>query len=101
MTAMLARLIAQAEGQGADLLTLRALVEEASEMGAARALARIGLGDGTAGADVTELRELLGAWRDAKRAARNAVIGWVVRGVLALLLIGLAVRLGLSGLVEG
>jgi len=101
MTAMLARLIAQAEAQGADLLTLRALVEEASETGAARALARIGLGDGTAGADVAELRELLGAWRDAKRAARTAVIGWVVRGILALLLIGLAVRLGLSGLVEG
>lgn len=98
---MLARLIAQAEGQGADLLTLRALVEEASEIGAARALAHIGLGDGTAGADVAELRELLGAWRDAKRAARNAAIGWIVRGVLALLLIGLAVRLGLSGLVEG
>ncbi len=36
--AMLARLMAQAQGQGADLITLRALVEEASECGAERAL---------------------------------------------------------------
>ena len=46
-----------------------------------------------------ELRELLSAWRDAKRSARKAVIGWVVRMGLALLLIGLAVKLGLPGLV--
>ena len=47
-----------------------------------------------------ELRELLSAWRDAKRSARKAAIGWVVRMVLALLLIGIAFRLGLTGLVS-
>ena len=36
---ILAQLVAQAEGRGIDLVTLRALVEEASEMGARRALA--------------------------------------------------------------
>jgi hypothetical protein len=48
-----------------------------------------------------ELRELLKAWRDAKRSARNAVIGWVIRVGLALVLIGIAVKLGLYSLVSG
>ncbi len=38
---MLARLIAQAAGEGSDLVTLRAIVEEASEIGAARVLGRL------------------------------------------------------------
>ena len=49
---------------------------------------------------MAELRELLGAWRDAKASASKAVIDWVVRSCLALVLIGLAVKLGLSGLVS-
>src|SRR3546814_3257480 len=56
------------------------------ELGAGRAMARLGLSDAGAEKDVRELRELLGAWRDAKKAARNAVLGWVVRGVLAMVL---------------
>jgi hypothetical protein len=48
-----------------------------------------------------ELRELLSAWRDAKRRARQAVVSWAVRVCLALLLIGLAVRLRLTDLVTG
>ena len=100
-THLTAQLLAQAEGGASDLVTLRALVEEASEMGARRALARLGLADEAARDDVTELRDLLKAWRDAKASARNAVIGWVVRGCLALLLIGIAVKLGLTNLVTG
>ena len=98
-TNMLIQLTAQAEARGADLVTLRALIEEASELGAARALASLGLDDPRAAKDMAELRELLSAWRDAKVSARKAVIGWLVRGALALLLIGLAVKLGLAGLV--
>ena len=78
---------------------LQGLLEQASETGACRALARLGLDDPSASKDMAELRELLSAWRDAKRSARKAVIGWVVRMGLALLLIGLAVKLGLPGLV--
>ena len=81
------------------MITLRALVEEACEAGAARALGRLGLDDASAPKDMAELRELLVAWRDAKKSARKAVIGWALRGCLALLLIGLAVKLGLAGLV--
>lgn len=79
---------------------LQGLLEQASETGARRALARLGLDDASAAKDMGELRELLSAWRDAKRSARKAAIGWVVRMVLALLLIGIAVRLGLPGLVS-
>ena len=78
---------------------LQGLLEQASESGAQRALARLGLDDPSAAKDMGELRELLSAWRDAKRSARKAAIGWVVRMALALVLIGLAVKLGIPGLV--
>src|SRR6188508_393393 len=86
---MLALLVAQAEGQGADLVTLRALIEEASGAGAERALAALGLEGEGARRDMDELRELLRAWRDAKKSAREAVVSWMVRIVLALLVAGI------------
>ena len=91
---MLAGLLAQAGSEGSELITLRAVVEEASELGAARALEHMGLADDGAHQDLAELRELLRAWRDAKTSAWKALVGWVMRGVLALLLFGLAVRFG-------
>jgi hypothetical protein len=97
---MLARLIAQAESEGGDLITLRAVVEEASEIGASRVLKRLGLGDENAQEDIDELRELLSAWRDAKQSAWKAAIEWAVRAVLALLLVGIAVRLGAGDLLS-
>jgi hypothetical protein len=78
---------------------LKALLERASEAGAQRALAHLGLADESAAKDMADLRELLSAWRDAKRSARKAVVEWVIRGMLALLVIGIALKLGLSGLV--
>lgn len=90
--ALLATLIAQAEVRGSDLVTLRALVEESSQAGARRALGALGLDDERARRDMDELRELLSAWRDAKRSAGRAVVSWLVRVALALVLIGLAVR---------
>lgn len=97
---MLARLIAQADAQGGDLITLRAIVEEASELGAGRVLERIGLSDPSAPDDIDELRELLSAWRDAKASAWKAAVEWLVRGVLALLLVGIAVRLGVGDMLS-
>ena len=97
---MLARLIAQANTQGGDFVTLRAIVEEASELGAARVLDRLGLGDPSAQDDIDELRELLSAWRDAKASAWKAAVDWLVRGALALLLVGIAVRLGVGDLIS-
>lgn len=98
---LLARLMAQAEGRGVDLITLRALVEEASQAGASRALGALGLDDARARRDMDELRELLSAWRDAKRSARQAVVSWAVRIMLAALLAGMAVKLGLLELLHG
>jgi hypothetical protein len=97
--ALLASLMAQAGGRGVDMITMRALVEESSQAGARRALASLGLDDERARRDMDELRELLGAWRDAKRTAWRAVVSWMVRIALAVLLIGIAVRLRLTGLI--
>jgi hypothetical protein len=80
---------------------LRALAEDAGEAGMARALERIGLADPAARADVDELRQLLAAWRDAKRAARDAVVAWVVRIALALIMFGMAMKFGLVPPMHG
>lgn len=100
MSAVLAQLIAQGAEEGASLPTLRAIVEEAGELGATRALERLGLTDARAGSDMRELRDLLAAWRDAKsqvwRGAWKAVFGWVSAAVLA----ALAVKLGFAELVR-
>ncbi|WP_260583972.1 DUF6127 family protein [Sphingopyxis sp. PET50] len=103
----LARLIALAgtgaagaAGAPADAAILRALIEEASELGARRALARLGLADAAAREDIGDLRQLLGAWRDAKTSAWKAAVDWAVRGMLALLVVGLAVKMGLPGLLR-
>lgn len=98
MSELLHHLAAQAEARGVDLVLIRAIVEEASETGAARALERLGLADEGARKDMDELRELLSSWRDAKRSATRAVLGWIVRIALACLLIGLAVKFGLTEL---
>ena len=98
--AVLAQLLAQGSAAGTDLVTLRAIAEEAGELGATRALTRLGLADTGAAGDVAELRELLRAWRDAKRSAWRAAWGWAMRIVFALLLAGLAVRLGFGDWVK-
>ncbi len=100
--ALLASLMAQAEGRGVDVVTLRALVEESSQAGARRALAQLGLDDERARRDMDELRELLSA---LARCQADGVAGGGERGSrgsrLALLLVGLAVRLRLTELVTG
>lgn len=87
---VLAQLIAQGAAAGADMATLRAIAEEAGELGATRAITRLGLSDDAASRDLAELRELLTAWRDAKRSAWKAFAGWAAALFLALM----AVKLG-------
>lgn len=98
--AVLAQLVAQAAREGGDLVTLRAIVEEASQLGAQQMLRRLGLDDARAQDDLHELRDLLRAWRDAKASAWRAAVEWVVRGALALLLVGIAYRLGFAGFLK-
>ena len=97
---MLIALLAQAQANGTEMVTLRAIVEEASELGADRVLNRLGLDDDNAQGDIDELRELLTAWRAAKTSAWKAAVNWLIRGLLALLLIGITVRLGLMELLR-
>ena len=96
---VLASLVAQAHDEGAQIDTLRAMIEETSELAADRVLNRLGLADAGAESDLGELRELLRAWRDAKTSAWKALVEWLIRAGLALLLIGIAVRLGVWDLL--
>lgn len=100
MTEVLAHLMAQAAREGSDLATMRAIAEEAGELSAMRALKRLGLADEAARDDLAALRELLGAWRDAKRSAWKAAAGWLMRLAGALVLTGLAVKLGFRAWLE-
>ena len=95
--ATLAVLTAQARQEGVSLVTLQALVEEASQTGAHRALTELGLADGAAGKDIMELRQLISAWRDVQRSARKTVVEWLVRLLLVALVIGLAAKFKLLG----
>lgn len=101
---MLTHLMAQAAQDGQDLVTIRAIIEEASDLGAARALKRLGLADDTAEDDIAELRELLSAWRDAKASAFKTAlkwgVQWVLRGAFMLMLLAMAVKLGQLDLVR-
>ncbi|GMN02266.1 DUF6127 family protein [Erythrobacter sp. MTPC3] len=96
---VIASLMMQASKEGAETATLRAIIEETSELAADRALGRMGLADAGAEDDLGELRELLGAWREAKSSAWKAMIDWAIRAVLAMLLIGIAVRAGVWDLL--
>ena len=47
-----------------------------------------------------ELRDLLQAWREAKASVWRAALAWLVRGTLALVLIGIAVRLNVTEMLR-
>jgi hypothetical protein len=97
---LLAQLIASAEGQPVNFVVLQAMVEEASNAGACRALASLGLEDRTARRDMDELRELLGTWRDVKKSAWQTVARWVVRIMLAALMVSIAYQSNLPDLLR-
>jgi hypothetical protein len=73
------------------------LLNGAAERGAKRALARLGLENGHAARDIGELRQLLEAWRDARRTAWRTTIKVITTAVLAMLLVGAAIKLKLMG----
>ena len=97
---LLAELLISAQGNQVDFVLLRAVIEEASEAGASRALASLGLEDARARRDMDELRELLGTWRDVKKSAWQTAARWFARVVLASLVCALAFRLNLQSLLE-
>jgi hypothetical protein len=73
------------------------LLDRAAERGAERALSHLGLESSHAARDIHELRDLLEAWRDARRTAWQTGIKVITTGILAALLVGAAIKLKLMG----
>lgn len=76
---------------------LETLLDRAAERGAERVLAHLGLENGHAARDIRELRDLLEAWRDARRTAWQTFVKVLTTGLLAALLVGAAFKLKLLG----
>lgn len=76
---------------------LERLLQQAAEQGALHALSNLGLENGHAARDIRELRDLLDAWRDARRTAWRTVVRVLTTGILVALLIGAAIKLKLMG----
>jgi len=75
---------------------LRKLVEEATTKGARAALKEIGLSDKFAGQDVRELRNLLDAWRGAKKTMGQTVVRMITTAILVILAVGVYAKLGVD-----
>lgn len=74
------------------------LLDRAAERGAERVLTHLGLENGHAARDIRELRDLLEAWRDARRTAWQTTVKVIITtGILAALLVGAAIKLKLMG----
>ncbi len=73
------------------------LLDHAAERGAVRCLAQLGLENGHAARDIRELRDLLDAWRDARHTAWQTIIKVATTGLLAVILVGAAIKLKLMG----
>lgn len=73
------------------------LLDRSAERGAERCLARLGLENGHAARDIRELRDLLDAWRDARRTAWQTLVKVLTTGVLAALLVGAAIKFRIIG----
>ncbi len=68
------------------------LLDRAAQRGAERVLAHMGLENGHAARDIRELRDLLEAWRDARRTAWRTIVKVATTGLLAALLLGAAIK---------
>ena len=73
------------------------LLTKAAERGAERCLAHLGLENGHAARDIRELRDLLDAWRDARRTVWQTAIKVLTTGLLAALIVGIAIKLKIMG----
>ena len=73
------------------------LLTRAAERGAERCLAHLGLENGHAARDIRELRDLLEAWCEARHTAWQTIIKVATTGLLAVILVGAAIKLKLMG----
>ncbi len=73
---------------------LEQILEQASKNGAKMALSELGLHDENAPTDIRDLRELLKAFRMAKKDAFRISIKWIVVGIMTLITAGFISILG-------
>lgn len=73
---------------------LELLIQKAAKRGAEEALREVGLQDEDANYDIRELRELLDAWREARRAVTTTITRAITMGVLSLLAVGAYMKWG-------
>lgn len=73
---------------------LERALANAARLGAKAALREIGLSDADAADDIREVRNLLDAWREAKRTAWTTVVKGLTMALLAALAAGLAIKFG-------
>lgn len=73
------------------------LLAQAAERGARAALAIVGLENGHAARDVRELRDLLDAWRAARRTVWHTVLKMVTTGLVVALITGAAIKFKVFG----
>ncbi len=76
---------------------LHDLLTRAAERGAERCLAHLGLENGHAAADIRDLRGLIEAWRQARQTAWQTTVKVITTGILAALIVGLAIKLKIYG----
>jgi hypothetical protein len=69
---------------------LQEMLHKAAETGAKRALEQLGLHDEDAAKDVEEMRSLLEAWRDVRRAAWQTFVQSCIKGLLLVIVLGTA-----------
>lgn len=76
---------------------LQRLLETAAEEGAKRALARVGLHDDTAGEDVRDLRDILNAFRSAKRSMMDTFVRAVTMIIIGAMTAAASIHFWRSG----
>ena len=80
-----------------NLAELEDILQRAAERGSQCCLAKLGLENGSAARDIRQLRDLLEVWREARRAVWQTVIKVITTGLLAALLVGIAMKVKLIG----
>jgi hypothetical protein len=82
------RISKAAQVSGMDRDVLDAIVEQAAERGAKKALESVGLHDEDAGSDIRDLRVLLKSWREAKSTMLQTFVKLSTAAILGALALG-------------
>ena len=78
------------------LTKLQSMLEEAAEKGAEKALAKVGLSDENAGADIRDLRDWLRACRIIKSESLKTAVSITTKAIILALVVGLAWLIGVK-----